>query len=332
MESDLRLLEEEEIVRCLQLSGGKEQLGRILLAGAEARDVLMRSNIRLVISISKKWMNRNYAAFNSEGAKLTDLYRGGWDRPTLDEVIQEGVLGLARAVDKYDFTRGLRFSTYATHWITSYVRQSFQRASTGCLHVPAQLHDIKLQYRNVVKRYINMSQKIPGEDVIAQEIGVTVGRLRTAIRVTESLLSIDQPVYSGNAAFKGSSAGGDFQSELILADTLQCAEVAPEDHVQISFLRQSLENAMAAELSPHERDILRLRLGLDDGKTRTIREVALVCGGGISTSDVRTAERRAFKKLSSPNAVHAHNLLAYLDMAGIDLSSYNNNNNNNRYS
>jgi len=326
IKSDIHYLTEEDVVHTLKLPGGKKELIKVLLEGAKARDYLMRSNIRLVVNISKKWMNRNYAAFNAEGARLTDLYKGGWDRPSLDEVTQEGVLGLARAVDKYDFSRGLRFSTYATHWITSYVRQCFQRASTGCLHVPAQLHDIKSQYKNVIKRYINTSEKIPAEDEIAKEIGVTVNRLRTAVRVTESLISIDQPIYSGNAAFKGSGASGDFSgaNELILADTLQSTDVAPEDHIEISFLRQSLENAMAAELSPHERDILRLRLGLDDGNTRSVREVVDVCGGGISSSDVRSAERTAFKKLSSPNAVHAHNLLAYLDMAGIDTDSYQN--------
>ena len=152
IKSDMNLLSEEEIIQQLELPGGKKQLTKLLLEGSKARDYLMRSNIRLVVNISKKWMNRNYAAFNSDGATLTDLYNGGWDRPTLDEVTQEGVIGLARAVDKYDFKKGLRFSTYATHWITSYVRQCFQRASTGCLYVPSQLHDIKVISYDALKK------------------------------------------------------------------------------------------------------------------------------------------------------------------------------------
>ena len=78
---------------------------------------------------------------------------------------------------------------------------------------------------------------------------------------------------------------------------------------------------MAAELSPHERDIIRLRLGLDDGQTRTIKEVVKECGGSVSVNDVRSAERRAFKKLRSPNSLYAHNLLAYFEIAGIDLDT-----------
>ena len=145
IEADLKLLTDNEIKSRLQIEGGKEELRSILLLGSEARTYLMRSNIRLVVSISKKWMGRSFAAGNKDGARAVNLYSGGWDRPSLDEVIQEGVLGLARAVDKYDPSRGLRFSTYSTHWITSYVRQCFQNASTGCLKVPAQLHEIKVR-------------------------------------------------------------------------------------------------------------------------------------------------------------------------------------------
>lgn len=146
-ESDLTLLTDEDVITKLNVPGGKEELSNILLLGAEARTTLMRSNIRLVVSISKKWMGRSFAAGNKEGARSVNLYSGGWDRPSLDEVIQEGVLGLARAVDKFDPSRGLRFSTYSTHWITSFVRQCFQSATTGCLKVPAQLHEIKVRIR-----------------------------------------------------------------------------------------------------------------------------------------------------------------------------------------
>lgn len=175
-----------------------------------------------------------------------------------------------------------------------------------------------------MKQYVESSEPVPSEEAIAAEIGVTLNRLRTAIRATEALLSIDEPVYNGgNAAYKGSGAGGDNSGEstLLLLDRLQCNELPPEDYVEIGFLRQTLENAMAAELSPHERDIVRLRLGLDDGQTRTVREVVDACGGGISVSDVRAAERRALKKLRSPNAMHAHNLVEYLDMLGVDLDN-----------
>jgi DNA-directed RNA polymerase sigma subunit (sigma70/sigma32) len=132
---------------------------------------------------------------------------------------------------------------------------------------------------------------------------------------------VDAPVISpGSGSYKGSAAGGDGSNsqELLILDTLRCAEPKPEDQVEISFLRQCLENAMATELTPYERDVLRLRLGLDSGEGKTVREVVEICGGSVTMSDVRSAERRAFKKLRSPTSVHTHNLLEYLDLAGAD--------------
>ena len=159
----LHLLTEQEVIHTLRIPGGKKEVIQILLDGAHAREVLMRKNVKLVTSIAKQWMKNSFSTRNanlgSEGGGgggsggngssgsnkfLSQMYQGSWDRPSLDEAIQEGMLGLARAVDKYDPERGLRFSTYATHWITSYVRVCFQRAVTGCLRVPSQLHDIKV--------------------------------------------------------------------------------------------------------------------------------------------------------------------------------------------
>jgi hypothetical protein len=156
----LHLLSDSDLIS-LGVAGKAEAI-EIFLDGANAREVLMRRNIKLVISIAKNWMKNSFTTENSNlggvsdsgsGAKgggsnkrkfLSQMYEGSWDRPSLDEAVQEGVLGLARAVDKYDPERGLRFSTYATHWVTSYVRMCFQRAVTGCLRVPSQLHDIKV--------------------------------------------------------------------------------------------------------------------------------------------------------------------------------------------
>ena len=156
-DADLILLSDDDVQTRMNIKGGKEELRTILFLGSEARTTLMRNNLRLVVSISKKWMGRSFAAGNGDGARTINLYSGGWDRPSLDEVIQEGVLGLARAADKYDPSRGLRFSTYSTHWITSYVRQCFQNASTGCLQVPAQLHEIKVRkssLRSIIDLFI----------------------------------------------------------------------------------------------------------------------------------------------------------------------------------
>ena len=324
---DLNELTEEDVIHTLQLVGGKQELVNVLLDGAHAREVLMRRNVKLVMSIAKNWMRKSFSTANANnlsgagasgggasgrgngGGKgkgkfasadkstkvyLAQMYEGSWDRPSLDEAVQEGMLGLARAVDKYDPERGLRFSTYATHWITSYVRVCFQRAVTGCLRVPSQLHDIKAAYNKIVKDHLQLGSTVPEQGSIAKQLGVSEQRLRTAIRATSSLLSVDAPIgSSGSANFKGSMAGGggSNSNELLLLDTLRCAEPKPEDQVEISFLRQCLENAMATELTPYERDVLRLRLGLDSGEGKTVREIAEISGGSVSMAEVRSAER-----------------------------------------
>eukprot|EP00555_Chaetoceros_dichaeta_P010487 CAMPEP_0198255196 /NCGR_PEP_ID=MMETSP1447-20131203/5371_1 /TAXON_ID=420782 /ORGANISM="Chaetoceros dichaeta, Strain CCMP1751" /LENGTH=447 /DNA_ID=CAMNT_0043941511 /DNA_START=396 /DNA_END=1739 /DNA_ORIENTATION=- len=317
--ADLNALPNYDFGTEMNIPGGRKEVLEILYDGVKARDVLMTSNIRLVVSIAKKWMNRSAYANSGEGVYMSSLYEGGWDRPSLDEAIQEGVLGLARAVDKFDPERGLKFSTYSTHWITNYVRQCFQAAATGCLKVPGKLQDIKSSYRRIQMRHLHSSDPTPTEDEIAKEIGVSVSRLRTALRVTETLKSIDEPLAGMTTGHKGSGAGGDKSGSdtLTMSDRLECQEIAPEEYVEISFLRQTLENAMAAELSPHERDVLRLRLGLDDGQTRTVKEVVEEYGGGISLADVRSAEQRAVKKLSSPHALYTHNLFDYIGMTGM---------------
>ena len=247
----LQELSNYDITHTLQISGGRQELVDILLDGAYAREVLMRRNVKLVMSISKNWMRNSFSTSssnlsgagasagggagggNSGGNKKTDkstkkylsqMYEGSWDRPSLDEAVQEGMLGLARAVDKYDPERGLRFSTYATHWITSYVRICFQRAVTGCLRVPSQLHDIKNKYNKIVKDHIQIGEEVPEQEYIAEQLGISEQRLRTAIRATGSLVSVDAPIGSGNGgSYKGSMAGGDGSNsqKLLILDTLK---------------------------------------------------------------------------------------------------------------
>ena len=236
-----------DIIHTLKISGGRQELIDVLLDGAYAREVLMRRNVKLVMSISKNWMRNSFsttnsnlsgagagagggAGGNSNGNKksndkstkkyFSQMYEGSWDRPSLDEAVQEGMLGLARAVDKYDPERGLRFSTYATHWITSYVRICFQRAVTGCLRVPSQLHDIKNKYNKIVKDHIQIGEEVPEQEYIAEQLGISEQRLRIALRATGSLVSVDAPINGGS--YKGSMAGGDGNSqELLILDTLK---------------------------------------------------------------------------------------------------------------
>ena len=217
---DLIELTDEEVINTLGVDGGKDELCRILLSGAAARRDLMSSNIRLVVNISKKWMKGSAGQY-STGGNLRELYAGGWDRPSLDEVIQEGIVGLARAVDKYDYGRGMRFSTYATYWITSYVRTVFKMAKTGPLHVPAHLFDLANKYRKLTAKLGREDRPVPDVEEIAKDLGCSVKQLTAALTVTESLVSLDQPI-QWTGGIKGSGAGekGISQGEVNLADKL----------------------------------------------------------------------------------------------------------------
>jgi RNA polymerase sigma factor (sigma-70 family) len=316
---DIDRLSDEDVRVALSLPGGKNELYKILVEGALARDRLIRCNYRLVVSIAKRWskqMNRNGLM------DMNQVYAGTWDRPSLDEAIQEGIIGLSKAVDRFEPKRGLRFSTYATYWITNSIRSCFQTAATGVLRVPVGFHDAKTKFRRLVKEYYEVYQEMPSIEQISMQMGLTQQRLALILQRTRTLLSTDAPIGSGVITRAGKAGNDVTGDEVLLGSTLvDRDEMKPEERIELSFLRQNLENAMATELAPHERDVLRLRLGLDDGVSRTAVQVAKECGGMLSANEVRATERRAYKKLRSPHALARYKLLAYLDFAGVDIAS-----------
>lgn len=313
-------LDDDEILASLGLEGGRDTLRQVLLDGSVARDALIRGNIRLVLSIAKRWC-KQYA--RGTAGSMSSVYAGSWDRPSLDEAVQEGIVGLAKAVDRFDPDRKFRFSTYATWWVTNSVRQCFQKASTGCVRLPALMYETKRKYKRLVKGYYDRGKPVPDLDVLAAELDVGLSRLELILRVTRPLVSIDNPMSRGTYSAPGKAGSGVSEDAFVLTDTLVDSELTPEERVELSFMRQSLESAMATELAPPDRDILRLRLGLDDGVTRTVRQVAEAFGGAITMAEVRTRERRAYSRLRSPHALSTYSLLGYLDLAGVDKSTVN---------
>lgn len=315
-------LSEDEIIHQLQLPGGRAQMMDILLEAREARQALITSNVKLVASIAKKWVNMSRKKSSITG-QIYGAIGGGWDIPSYDELLQEGILGLIRAVDKFDSTRKLRFSTYATYWIQSYIRDCIQVASTTCLRVPTALHVIKTSYVSLINNAEVEGLPRPTIEEAASELGVSPSRLKTALVVTQSLLSIDAPIGLGSAVRKGSSAGGtteDYGQALLISDSLQCTDSHPEELVELSLLRQCLEKAMASELSPKEQAVLRLLFGLDDGQSRTVRDVVECCGGRVTMAEIRNTERKAYIKLRSPHAMHSHKLISFLDSEAGNMS------------
>lgn len=278
----LHWLTDEDVRTLLNLSGGRAQLKQILLEGALARQRLMKCNIRLVSSIAKRWAPTKTS--RGEGS-IANIFQDYWNRPSLDELIQEGVFGLAEAAERFDPDRGLRFTTYATFWITNFVRKKFQSESTAGMQLPASYYEMKRKYILAVREYLQRNEQPPSVEMLADEMGVSVKRLVRALQLTQPLKSLD----SGRSASQGSGAGkaggtDPAVADYTIGDMIPCEEPQPEDHVERSFLRQCLENAMATELSPNERDVVRMRLGLDDGVVRSAEEVADVCGGRLKAS------------------------------------------------
>jgi len=147
----------------------------------------------------------------------------------------------------------------------------------------------------------------------ANAMGISVARLRFVLKSMEPLTSLDSPLPQGVIRTAAGKSGGPATSgsDTAIGDSIACPDPSPEDRIEVSFLRQCLENAMSSELSPHERDVVRLRYGLDDGKTRTVKEISQMLT--VTALQVRQAENSAFRKLRSPHSVHTYNLYGFLE-------------------
>jgi len=202
---------------------------------------------------------------------------GDWSTPSLDEVIQQGIVGLAIAAERFEPKMKFKFSTYATYYITNEIRRVMQSATTQCLYVPPYFYTIKNKYEKIIRENYreNVGKSNQGLDVgeIARQLDLKKSRLEFILKSTQPLAQLDAPFSNMNENAGKAVGGQDSQSSETLADILPTADPTPEEIVERSLLRQCLENALAAELLPLERDIVRLRHGLDDGKSRTQQEV-----------------------------------------------------------
>ena len=205
---------DEDVRQALDLAGGRAQLRTILLEGALAREKLISSNFKLVMSIARKWSGESgslggsaYSNKESKTSSLVHVYSSSTsNRPTLDEALQEGVLGLAEAADRFDPDLNLRFSTYATFWVTNYIRRAFYRESSQGIRLPDMFYEIKRKYINRVRYYRSLpGGDVPSVQVLADDLGVSEKRLTNVIRMTRPLLSLES---SAPNAGQGSSGAG----------------------------------------------------------------------------------------------------------------------------
>ncbi len=250
-----------------------DRLARQVRLGELARDHLTKANSRLVVSIAKKYMG--------QGVPFLDL-------------IQEGNLGLMKAVDKFDYKRGFKFSTYATWWI----RQAVTRAIADqgrTIRVPVHMSDrIRKLYR-VSRELEQKFGREPTPKEIAEEMDLTAQKVRWMLRISRRPLSLEKPVGED-----GDSELGSFIED---EDT-----VSPTDSATHDLLRKELENALAT-ISPREARILRLRFGLIDGRAHTLEELGQKFG--LTRERIRQIEGEALRRLRHPS--RARRLRDYLN-------------------
>ncbi|NJL83939.1 MAG: RNA polymerase sigma factor RpoD [Chloroflexaceae bacterium] len=251
---------DREWAECVEMKYPEFQ--RRLFVGRRAKEKMVQSNLRLVVSIAKKYMNR--------GLSFQDL-------------IQEGSLGLIRAAEKFDHEKGYKFSTYATWWI----RQAITRAiadQSRTIRLPVHLYETISRIKKTTKILSQEMGRKPTEEEIATRMEMTIEKLRFIAKSAQLPISLETPIGK--------------EEDSRLGDFIEADGEMPEDEVSKNLLREDLENVLDT-LSPRERDVLRLRYGLDDGRMKTLEEIGQIFN--VTRERIRQIEAKALRKLRHPN-------------------------------